>query len=270
MGLGVGDLDRDGLLDLIKTHFADDIPALYRSLGRGQFEDVAIAAGLGVQNRYVEWGAGTADLDNDGRPDLFYATGNVYPEIEALLPQYPHRSPKIVFRNLRRRSLRGRLRPQRAGRHRAALEPRRRVRGLRQRRRPGRPGHEHERAAVAATQRLRGGNGWLELRLEGKHSNRAAIGATVVVTAGGRRQARAVLSQSSYYSHDDLRLHFGLGAARAAELVEVRWPSGTVDLLRDVAAGRLRTLREGKRPPLRHGRSRRDPAALGRIIGSAS
>ena len=100
MGLGVGDLDGDGQLDLVKTHFADDIPALYRNLGRGQFEDVAMAAGLGVQNRFVQWGAGAADLDNDGKPDLFYATGNVYPEIEALLPQYPHRSPKIVFRNL--------------------------------------------------------------------------------------------------------------------------------------------------------------------------
>ena len=60
MGLALGDYDRDGRLDLLKTHFADDIPALYRNLGRGQFEDAATAAGLAVQNRYVEWGAGTA------------------------------------------------------------------------------------------------------------------------------------------------------------------------------------------------------------------
>jgi hypothetical protein len=70
----------------------------------------------------------------------------------------------------------------------------------------------------------------------------------VIVSAGGRREARAVLSQSSYYSHDDLRLHFGLGSARAAERVEVRWPSGAVDELRDVAGGRLLTLREGASP----------------------
>ena len=82
MGLAVGDFDGDGRLDLLKTHFADDIPALYRNLGRGQFEDVAAAAGLGVQNRYVEWGAGMPDLDNDGWPDVVYVTGNVYPEIE--------------------------------------------------------------------------------------------------------------------------------------------------------------------------------------------
>ncbi len=249
MGLGVGDLDGDGLLDLIKTHFADDIPALYRNLGHGQFEDVAMAAGLGVQNRFVQWGAGVADLDNDGRPDLFYATGNVYPEIEALLPQYPHRSPKIVFRNL------GDFRFEdvsaRSGPGATAAQSSRGVAF-------GDYDNDGDLDALVMNMNeppslLRndydGGNGWLALRLEGTRSNRAGVGATVVVTAGGRRQARAVLSQSSYYSHDDLRLHFGLGAARAAEVVEVRWPSGTVDRLRDVAAGRLRTLREGEAPP---------------------
>ena len=99
MGLAVNDYDRDGRLDLVKTHFADDIPALYRNLGRGQFEDVAVPAGLGVENRHVEWGAGLPDLDNDGWPDLLYVTGNVYPEIERVMPQYPHRGPRVVFRN---------------------------------------------------------------------------------------------------------------------------------------------------------------------------
>jgi hypothetical protein len=248
MGLGVGDLDGDGRLDLIKTHFADDIPALYHNLGRGQFEDVAMAAGLGTQNRFVQWGAGVADLDNDGRPDLFYATGNVYPEIEALLPQYPHRSPKIVFHNL------GDLRfddvSAQSGPGASAPHSSRGVAF-------GDYDNDGDLDVLVMNMNERpsllrndyaGGNAWLALRLEGRRSNRAGIGATVVVTAGGRRQARAVLSQSSYYSHDDLRLHFGLGAARAAELVEVRWPSGAVDLLDDVAAGRLRTLREGEAP----------------------
>ena len=82
MGLAVGDVDADGRLDLLKTHFADDIPALYHGLGKGLFEDVAMLAGLGVQNRHVEWGAGLPDLDNDGWPDILYVTGNVYPEVE--------------------------------------------------------------------------------------------------------------------------------------------------------------------------------------------
>jgi hypothetical protein len=249
MGLGVADFDGDGLLDLFKTHFADDIPALYRNLGRGQFEDVAMASGLGVQNRYVQWGGGPADLDNDGKPDLFYATGNVYPEIEALLPQYPHRSPKVVFRNLgasRFDDVSARSGP--------GATSARSSRGVAF----GDYDNDGDLDVLVMNMNDRpsllrndydGGNGWLALRLQGTLSNRAGLGATVVVTAGGRRQARAALSQTSYYSHDDLRLHFGLGAARAAELVEVRWPSGAVDLLRDVAGGSLRTVREGEAPP---------------------
>ena len=258
MGLAVGDFNGDGLLDLFKTHFADDIPALYRGLGRGQFEDVASDLGLGVQNRYVEWGAGTPDLDNDGWPDLFYATGNVYPEVEALLPQYPHRSPKVVFWN-------------HGG---ARFEDVSRTSG------PGAVTPQSSRGAAfgdfdndgdvdvlvmnmnEAPSLLRndyaGKNAWLEVRLVGTRSNRSGIGATVVVTAGGRSQARPVLSQSSYYSHDDLRLHFGMGAAVRADTIDVRWPSGLVERWSDVAARRVATLTEGtgtavspEAPPLR-------------------
>jgi hypothetical protein len=90
-----------------------------------------------------------------------------------------------------------------------------------------------------------GGNGWLQVKLVGTRSNRSGLGATVVVTSGGRRQARAVLSQTSYYSHDDVRLHFGLGTAAKAESVEVRWPSGHVDVRKDVAGRQVVTIREG-------------------------
>ena len=78
--------------------------------------------------------------------------------------------------------------------------------------------------------------------------DRDGLGATVLVTAGSHTQAQPVLSQSSYYSHDDLRLHFGLGGARRADRIEVRWPSGTVDVLEDVAAGRVVSIREGSSP----------------------
>ena len=71
-----------------------------------------------------------------------------------------------------------------------------------------------------------GGNGWIEVKLVGTRSNRAGVGATVVATVGGWKQARPVLSQSSYYSHDDLRLHFGLGGASRVDAIEVVWPSG--------------------------------------------
>jgi hypothetical protein len=249
MGLAVGDYDGDGRLDLLKTHFADDVPALYRNLGRGLFEDVAVSAGLGVLNRYVEWGSGLPDLDNDGRPDLLYVTGNVYPEIERQMPQYPHRGPRVVFRNADGS----------------------RFEDVTARSGPGALAAHSSRGAAfgdfdndgdvdvlimnmnEAPTLLRndyaGPNGWLEVKLEGTRSNRAGIGATVVVEAGGRRQARAIVSQASYYSHDDLRAHFGLGSAARADRVEVRWPSGQVDVLRNVEGRRVVTVREGSTAP---------------------
>jgi hypothetical protein len=245
MGIGIADYDGDGVLDILKTHFADDIPALYRGLGGGRFEDVALAAGLAVQNRHVEWGAGLPDLDNDGWPDVFYVTGNVYPEVEARLPQYPHRGPRVVFRN-------------RGGR----------FEDVTTRSGPGALGPHSSRGAAFGDydndgdvdvlvmnmneppSLLRndyaGPNGWIQVRLAGARANRFGLGATVVVSAGGRRQARAVLSQASYYSHDDLRLHFGLGSSPRAGRIEVRWPSGRVDVREDVAGRRVVTIREGE------------------------
>jgi hypothetical protein len=100
MGIGVGDYDLDGQLDIVKTHFADDTNVLYRNDGKGYFDDMTIRAGIGVETRYVGWGTGMIDLDNDGLPDLFVVTGSVYPEVEKTLPAYPFRTPRLVFRNL--------------------------------------------------------------------------------------------------------------------------------------------------------------------------
>ncbi len=245
MGLGVADFSGDGLLDLLKTHFADDIPALYRNVGRGLFEDVAMAAGLGVQNRHVQWGAAMPDLDNDGWADVFYVTGNVYPEVEKHLKEYPHRGPRIVFRNegdgtfedVSARSGPGAT-TSRSSRGAAFgdFDNDGRVDVLVM--------NMNEPPSLLRNEGPRD-NGWIEFVLEGTRSNRLGIGATVTVTAAGHVQARAALSQSSYASHDDLRLHFGLGSSSKADRVEVRWPSGHVDVLRDVAGRRVVTIREG-------------------------
>ena len=244
MGLAIADVDGDGRLDLFKTHFADDIPALYRSLGRGLFEDIAMAAGLGVQNRHVQWGAGMPDLDADGLPDLFYVTGHVYPEVEHVLPDYPHKGPRLVFQN-------------RGG---ARFTDVTGASG------PGATTPASSRGAAFGDvdndgdvdvlvmnmneppsllrNEYAGPNDWIMVRLEGTTSNRSAIGATVTVTAGAIRSTRAVVSQSSYYSHDDLRLHFGLGRADRVERIEVRWPSGITQVLTDIPARQVLAIRE--------------------------
>ena len=245
MGLALGDVNADGLFDLLKTHFADDIPALYRGLGKGLFEDVATVAGLGVQNRHVEWGAGFPDLDNDGRPDIVYVTGNVYPEVERALPQYPHRGPRVVFRNVDGERFADVSAASGTGATAA---------------------HSSRGAAFGdidndgdidvlvmnmneppslLRNNYAGPNGWLTVQLEGVTTNRHGIGATVLVTAGGRTQAQAVLSQASYYSHNDVRLHFGLGSHVVAERIEVRWPSGVVDVVRSMKGRQVLTIREG-------------------------
>ena len=243
MGVTAGDFNGDGLLDLLKTHFADDTPSLYRNLGKGLFEDAAVAAGLGVENRYVEWGAGLPDLDDDGLQDVVYVTGNVYPEIERVLPQYPHRGPRIVFRNTGRGTFENVT-----GRSGDASVP-----------------HSSRGAAFGDIDNdgdvdvlvmnmneppslLRndysGGNGWITVQLEGTESNRSAIGATVVVTSGGMKQARAVTSQSSYYSHDDFRLHFGLGTRQRADEIAILWPNGRTQKLSNVVGRRVVTIKE--------------------------
>src|SRR4051794_16666236 len=100
MGLAVGDVNLDGNLDIFKTHFRDDTPALYENIGKGRFRDVTVRSGLGVETRFVSWGAGLVDLDNSGSPDIFWVTGNIYPEVEKKFPAIPYKTPRVVFRNL--------------------------------------------------------------------------------------------------------------------------------------------------------------------------
>jgi hypothetical protein len=252
MGAAAGDVDADGQLDLVKTHFADDIPALYRALGNGRFEEIAMAAGLGSLNRYVEWGVGLPDLDNDGWHDVLYVTGNVYPEVERLVAGYPHRGPRVVFRNLGRGSFADVT----------ALSG------------PGATTPQSSRGAAfgdfdndgdvdvlvmnmnAPPSLLRNdqqsGHQWLQVRLEGPAGNRHGLGATVRVTAQGRTQARPVLSQSSYYSFDDLRLTYGLGQSQRADRVEVAWPDGARQTVNDVAAGQVLTIGHSPTPGSRN------------------
>jgi len=244
MGVGIGDFDLDGSLDILKTHFADDSNVLYRNDGKGMFEDVTARSGLAVETRYINWGAGIVDLDNDGLPDLFYVTGNVYPELEAKLPAYPFATPRVVFRNLGNGKFEELF--DLAG---PAIGEVHSSRGCAF----GDFDNDgdidililnlHEPPSLLRND-LGGNAHWLKVKLEGVKSNRSAIGGRVTAYFGGKKQAQEVLSQSSFYSVNDFRLHFGLGAATEADL-DIRWPNGAVEKLRKVACDQLVTIREG-------------------------
>ena len=244
MGIGVGDYDLDGSLDIVKTHFSDDTNVLYRNDGKGNFDDFTLRAGLGVETRFVGWGAGIVDLDNDGHPDLFLVTGSVYPEAEQKLPSYPFRTPRLVFRNLgdgRFEELIDEAGPGVAATHAS--------RGCAF----GDFDNDGDVDIVVINMNeppslLRndtsGGGHWLKVLLVGTQSNRSAIGARVTARYGGRIQAQEVMAQASFYSANDRRLHFGLGAATTADLT-IRWPTGASETVPNVAADHLVVIREG-------------------------
>jgi len=244
MGVAVADYDLDGSLDIFKTHFSDDTNTLYRNDGKGYFNDVTIRAGLGVETRYVGWGTGMADLDNDGFPDLFVATGSVYPEVEKALPAYPFRTPRLVFRNLGD----GRFEEliEEAGPGVAAVHT---SRGCAF----GDFDNDGDVDVVVVNLNetpsllrndVSGDGHWLKVLLQGVKSNRSAIGARVVARYGERTQAQEVLASSSFYSANDRRLHFGLGPSATADL-SIRWPSGATENISGVAADQLVVIREG-------------------------
>jgi hypothetical protein len=244
MGIAAGDYDLDGRLDVFKTHFADDTNVLYRGDAGGFYTDVTIRAGIGVETRYVGWGAGLVDLDNDGLPDIFMVTGGVYPEVEKTLPAYPVKTPRLVFRNLGN----GRFEEliEEAGPGVAAVHC---SRGCAF----GDFDNDGDVDIVVVNLNeppsllrndLTGEGHWLKVLLIGSTSNRSAIGAKVAARYGTRTQVQAVTAQASFYSVNDRRLHFGLGAAASADLT-IRWPNGATEEIAGVAAGRLVVIREG-------------------------
>ncbi len=245
MGIGPGDYDLDGHIDFVKTHFQDQTNGLYHNNGKGEFEDVTIKSGLGRDTRFVCWGAGIVDLDNDGNPDILVVAGNVNPELERVHAKYPWRCPRVVYRN----NGNGTFTEvgDEAG---AAISARYVSRGCAF----GDFDNDGDMDVVIMNMNeppslLRNdapaGNHWIKVRLEGTHSNRSAIGSRIVVRYGGKAQAQEVMSQSSYLSANDPRLHFGLGANTTAD-VEVRWPDGKSEGHLKLAANQLVTIREGQ------------------------
>jgi len=247
MGLGIGDYNLDGALDIFKTHFSDDTNILYRNTGKANFDDVTISSGLGVETRFVGWGAAIGDFDNDGWPDLFYVTGSVYPEIEATLPAYPFRTPAVLFRSLGgvAASSRGPRFEELLDQAGAALLEAHASRGA------AFGDYDNDGDLDVLVVNLHEPPSLLRNDLaapEGKANwigvRGAPPGTRVTAHYGRQMQTQEVLSQSSFYSSNGLRLHFGLGAASEVSL-DIRWPGGLTQRMEKVAANRFVEL---KRP----------------------
>jgi hypothetical protein len=246
MGLAVADYNCDGWLDIFKTNFADDTCDLYRNNGDGTFTDVTFPAGLGINNKYVAWGCGFLDYDNDGWADLMQVNGHVYPEVDKSDIGQTFKNPRIVYRNLGD----GRFEDVSS-----ALGP-----GIAERfsSRGSAFGDFDNDGDIdvlilnmndlPSLLRNDGGNSqnWIKLKLVGTHCNRTAIGARVRVVTGKHVQIDEVHSGSSVMSQSDLRLHFGLGRAETVDLIEVKWPTTQkVERFTCIAANQILTVREG-------------------------
>ena len=244
MGLTSADYNGDGLLDIFRSDFSDERSLLYRNAGGGQFDDVTQAAGLAHNTRFVSWGCSFFDFDNDGWKDLVIVSGHVFPEVDRLNIDIHARDRAILYHNTGK----GTFDDISEAAGPAVMAPHC-SRGLA----VGDIDNDGTLEVVVNNQNeppslwkqsRRAAGHWLLLQLIGSRSNRSAIGARVLVTAGGRTQVDEVRSGGSYLSQNDLRLHFGLGNATRADSIAVRWPSGQKSVLKDVAVDRVLTIRE--------------------------
>jgi hypothetical protein len=256
MGVSIGDYDRDGKLDIVKTNFAGDTDSLYANLGNNNFQDRTYTAGLGVNTRYLGWGVGFFDMDNDGWLDILVSNGHVYPEVNSSKSEAPYAESKYLYRNLRN----GRFEDVSAqgGSGITAPVP---ARGCAF----GDYDNDGDLDVIvncvnSLPQLLRCDSqwkrSWIKVKAIGVKSNRTGIGAKVRVIAKTQKgastpmlQVEEVRSGGSYYSQNDLRLHFGLDQAQVVDSLEIRWPSGQVDRFSSLQVNRLFVVTEGAKSP---------------------
>jgi len=263
MGVSVGDYNRDGLLDIVKSNFAGDTDSLYMNIGDGSFDDRTYQAGLGINTRLLGWGISFLDIDNDGWLDILVANGHVYPEVDGTQVDASYAERKYLYRNLRNGQFEDVSLIGGPGIT-AAVKARGFAIG----------DYDNDGCLdvlvncvndvpqlLKCTSTLK--RNWIKIRLVGTKSNRTGIGSRIKVIArtgtpvltatpaapnvpvAPLTQIEEVRSCNGYYSASDLRIHFGLAEAKTVDLVEIRWPSGAVDTLKNLPANRIYVVQEG-------------------------
>ena len=247
MGVDFGDFDRDGRLDITVTTFAYQPVELHRNVSADEFSDVTWTAKTGQPTfRFVKWGTGFVDFDNDGLLDLFVANGHIYTAIDTLPGEPAYKEPILLFRNTGKQTFEEIANT--AGLNDSALQSRRGAAF-------GDLNNDGLIDAVVFNQNgppsiflndTKASGHRVLFKLEGTTSNRSAIGARVTVYAGGIARIAEVRAGGSYISQNDLRLHFGLGLETRISKVEITWPNGKREELKDLAADAIYTIVEGK------------------------
>ncbi len=243
MGLDFRDLDNDGLPDIALVALDNETFPVFRNLGKRGFADITRSSGMArISLPMAGYSPTIADFDNDGWKDIFVTRGHVQAlkaEAKVVVDQ-----PNTVFRNLGGGKF-GAFTAE-AG---LSVQPPARHRGSAVADLDGDGRLDVVASALSAPAEIwlndsPGSGHWLELKLEGTSSNRDGIGARIKVTAGGAVQYNHVSFAAGYASSSAAPTHFGLGAERSATLIEIHWPSGIVQELRDVTAGQVLRVEE--------------------------
>jgi len=245
MGVDFRDYDNDGSPDLVISALEGETYPLFRNLGKGFFADATWQCGLGAETvKRSGWGLGLFDFNNDGLKDLFTANSHVNDNIE-LYNNQTYRQPNSVFAGAGAGAFIEASRE--AG---ADFQIKRAHRGC------AFADFDNDGRVDVVTTSLNepvelfrneaaGGNHWLAIKLIGVKSNRDGIGAKIkLVTGYGDAQFNHVTTSVGYASSSDVRAHFGLGKEKVVKLIEIRWPSGATQELKEVAADRLLTITE--------------------------
>ncbi len=243
MGVAAADYLHEGRPSIFRTNFSDELETMYRNRGKGEFEDASIEAGLGQNTRFVGWGCGFLDFDNDGWPDLLLVNGHAFPEVDKLNIDVHYRERAILYRNNKGHFV-----------------------DISEKAGPGITARHSSRGLAIADidddgteeilvnnqgeppsllrQTAKPSGHWITLKLTGVKANRSAIGARVRVTAGTLVQTAEVRSGGGYLSQSDFRLHFGLGSSTRVDRVEITWPGGAKQVVRGLEADRVTPIRE--------------------------